>query len=949
MIAPRTQPCRQIHLYAVLLLLAIGRFPDPAAAAPAPVIGTHPFRAQDWDLAWQAFIGAGEVDDAYALAQRAVRARPRSRVWLARLAQAARWSNHPRTALAALCRLALDLHENRYLQPALDLAVGLEDDDRAVDLLRELIRVGGATPAQRSMLSGLYLDIGEPEQAIRELQREFARDPAPQLLWEQAVIYGALGEPARELDTLEHYRRRFGSGPQVMLAIATIEYVQGRLPQALNALVSAQSRAHPSDTTYWETLSNLAWLLGRYPLAARAAQVLIDTRQADAAGYQRVVYAEQYRHPRRAFTTAARGWRQTHDPSLFLSMLYIASSRQPATPWLARAFALLAPGQAGDFAAEPAYWTALAQLRAGQGRNRAALAAYRQALRLSPGDDNLLAGYLWLLIDSGDLTPIASRLYRLDRRAERAPQLWAPIAAMYAALDEPQRALPWLQAQWSTRRNDPLWLMDYADTLDQADRPDAAWQLRRRAYDLLARRAASPPGGTQIGWRLQALTRLATSLAPGDPARHAIEELARHPDSAATRVTVLAWMLGEQAYPLARWWCLRAFLRDPPPDWARLAQAMATHDGPEIARLLGRRHAQLPPRDQAAAAADLGWNPLALSLAYRGLEDEPDDTRLQRQFDELAVPRADSLGAAATATEWSGLLAEDASLQASQWLGAPDRLDIRLDTIQQRVVDDTQLGNVPSLDRDALLALQHATELGTLTVDLGAGRDLAGWSREGVAWQSHWGDGLETNLGATAGAQPLDTAALSVAGLEDRVDGSASARLTPRASLQLQLQAGWLRAQGGGALGTAQRFSLDGSYQLWFAPPDLTLHASLSGAHYGRAADLPAQLLPLVPSDRTAATDFFVPDSFVQVCGGGHFNMQYATTFTALLRPYADAELCANSVSGQGYDLTAGAAMPLFGSDHLSLSLNLENNVGQHSGRTTAVMLRYRRYFTPLH
>ncbi len=947
MIPARTPPWRQLRLYAIVALLALGRFSDPAAAAPAPAAFTHPFRAQDWDLAWQAFIGAGEVDDAYALAQSAVRARPRSRVWLARLAQAARWSNHPQTALTALCRLALDLHETRYLQPALDLAVGLQDETRAVVLLRELIRLGRATPAQRRMLSGLYLDTGEPERAVRELQREFTRDPTPQLLWEQAVIYGSLGEPARELATLKRYRERYGAGTQVSLAIATIEYVHGRLPQALDALVGAEPRARRSDTAYWETLSGLAWMLERYPLAARAAQVLIDTGKADTADYQRAVYAEQYRHPRRAFAVAEQGWKRTRDPGMFLSMLYIASALQPPTPWLARAFAALGPGRAAAFAAEPAYWTSLAELRAAQGHGRAALAAYRQALRLSPGDEGLLAGYLWLLIDSGNLTPIAPQLYRLDHRARRAPALWAPIAAAYAALDQPERALPWLQAQWPTRKSDPLWLLNYADTLEQADRPDAAWELRRRAYDLLSRRAGAPADSAQTERRLRTLAGLAAALAPGDPARRAIEGLARQPDSREARVTVLAWMLDEQAYPLARWWYLRAFLRQPPPDWARLAQAVAARDDAAIARLLASPHAHLPRRDRVAAATDLGWNPLALSLAYRGLEGEPDDARLQRQFDELALPRADSLGAAATGTQWSGLLTAGASLQASQSLGTADRLDIRVDTLRQRVVDDTQLGTVPSLSRSALLAWQHATALGTLTFDLGAGRDLAGWSREGIAWQRQWSGGLETQLGATAGAQPLDTAALSVAGLEDRLDGGASAQLTPRTSLQLQLQAGWLRAQGGGGLGTAQRFSLDGDYRLWLSPPDFTLHASLSGAHYERATDLPAQLLPLVPADRTAATDFFVPDSFVQVCGGGHFNMQYATSFTARLRPYADAELCANSVSGQGYDLTAGAAMPVFGSDHLSLSLNLADNVGTHSGRTTGAMLRYHRYFTP--
>ncbi|MGH8289753.1 MAG: tetratricopeptide repeat protein [Steroidobacteraceae bacterium] len=929
------------------MLLACGRLQHPACAAAAPAASADSVRAQDWDLAWRAFIGAGKLEDAYALSRKAVKARPHSRLWLARLAEVARWNNHPQVALAALCRLALDLHETSQLQPALDLAIGLGADDRAIELLRELIRLGSATPAQRQMLSGLYEDAGEPLQAIRELQREFARRPAPQLLWEQAVIYRTVGDPKGELATLERYRKRFGPGPQVMLAIATIEYVQGNLSKALDTLLVAYSRARPTDTVYWQTLSGLAWLLERYPLAARAAQVLIDTDKADVSIYQRVVYAEQYRRPERAFAIAERGWTQMHAPSLFMSMLGVASAQQPATPWLTRAFALLTPAQAVAFANEPFYWTSLAELRAGERRGRAALAAYRRALRLRPSDDSLLAGYLWLLIDSGDLTPIASRLDWLGARVGEAPQLWPPLAAAYEALGQPERALVWMQAQWPTRKNDPLWLIDYANTLEETDRPEMAWQLRRRAYDLLVRDAA--PSGRQSERRLRALARLATALAPGDPARGLIERLARRPDSPEARLTVLAWMLSGRAYPLARWWSLRAFLRHPPPDWAQLAQAEAAHDGPAIARLLGRRNARLSDRERVAAATELGWNARAVSLAYRGLEREPYDAPLREQLGTLALPRADTLGAAAKVMQWSGLLSEDVSLEAGSWVLPRDRLDLRLDTDRQRIVDRTQLAFAPSLSRSAVLAWRHPTGLGSLTFDLGAGRNLAAWSRFGLGWHRSWSGSLETTLSATAGARPLDTAALSVAGLEDRVDAGASARLTVHTAGQIELQAGRLRAQGGGALGTVQRFSLEGDYQPWLSPPEFTLDASLSGAHYERAGQLPAQLLPLVPAGQRTAVAFFVPVSFVQACGGGHVNLGYETAYTPQLRPYAGADLCTNSVSGRGYDLTAGIATAVSGADHLSLSLDLENNVGTHSGRTTEALLRYRHYFTPMY
>jgi polysaccharide biosynthesis protein PelB len=219
----------------------------------------------------------------------------------------------------------------------------------------------------------------------------------------------------------------------------------------------------------------------------------------------------------------------------------------------------------------------------------------------------------------------------------------------------------------------------------------------------------------------------------------------------------------------------------------------------------------------------------------------------------------------------------------------------------------------------------------------------------GLGWHRHWSSSLDTTFSATAGARPLDTAALSIAGLEDRIAAGASTRLTARAGGELELEAGRLRAQGGGTLGTVERFSLGGDYPLWLSPPAFTLNASLSGAHYQRAGHLPDQLAPLVPIGQRQAVSFFVPASFVQACGGGQFDLQYQMTYTPEFRPYAAADLCANSVSGRGYDLTAGIATPVAGADHLSLSLNLENNVGTHSGRTTEVLLRYRHYFTPTH
>ncbi len=938
-----------LTLRRIFVLCTLALMPGmPVAATEVPTLPTRPFQSEDWNLAWQAFIGAGKVQAAYALALKAVAARPASRLWWQRLAQAARWSSHTQTALEALTRLAESFHDRKVLREALNLAIGLEENGRTLRLLRLAIREGIATPAERRMLTDLYLDIGQPLAAIRALQNEFRRHPRPELLWEQAVIYRLIGAPGKELKVLEEYRRLFGPTPKVMLAIATREFILGHLHRALDALLAAESRAKPSDTAYWETLSGLAWMLGRYNLAAQSARVLVNHGKASATLYLRLVFVEQYRHPRQAFRDAERGWRATHDPALFLSMLSIASSLMPSRPWLERAFAALTPQQARRFADLPFYWTSLANLHAVQGNFEAAQADYRHALKLAPRDDNILAGYLWLYIDHNQSASLHPLLWRLDRRASTAPVLWGPLAAIYAALDEPQRALPWLRRQWPTHHTDPLWLLNYADTLAQADLDRQAWAMREQALLILQRMPPQAFAGKRAQRLRLARARLIAALLPGDPGRRAMQTLAATDTSREARVAVLGAALDAQDMMLARWWREHAFTHASPPAWAALSLALADNDGPAIARLLATQRDRLPRRDRVDAAQRLGWDPLALSLAWQGMQGEPADRRLHRQFRELALPRAASIGVSSGVQSGSGLLTMPGTLDLRDWLSPRDRLQVSASLAAQHSTDSTQLGTPPAAPDDLLVQWRHLTRRGHFDLSLGAGHDLASWFRLGLAWTRTWTDALHTTFEATRGAQPTATVPLSLGGLEDRLAASVDLRLTPRDNLSAQLGAARLYAQGGGALGNAQTATLTLRHKFWFAPPDFTLDASLSGARYQRATHLPPQLASLVPSGQTADVGFFLPNSYLQACIGGSFNTHYRTDYAAAFRPYASVSLCANSSYGPAYDVQAGFALPLFGPDHLSLNAGINNNLDAGNTPNLQLTLDYRYYFSSL-
>ncbi|OBS08497.1 tetratricopeptide repeat protein [Acidihalobacter prosperus] len=169
---------------ALALALALG-----APALHAQPLPSAAYNAADWQLAWQAFLGNGDVESAYRLARAAVAARPHSILWHQRLAAAAEQSDHARDALEAYYWLVTHAHRHEYLGKALGLAEGLDDPTRAIPLMRIQLR---ARPYDERLWSGLIgelLKLGDYARALQLLQAADRKHPRRFFLWEQAVLY----------------------------------------------------------------------------------------------------------------------------------------------------------------------------------------------------------------------------------------------------------------------------------------------------------------------------------------------------------------------------------------------------------------------------------------------------------------------------------------------------------------------------------------------------------------------------------------------------------------------------------------------------------------------------------------------------------------------------------------------------------------------------------------
>lgn len=925
---------------AALPVAGMGQLPH----APAADGARSTFNASDYDLAWQAFLGAGKLADATALAEKALTLQPDSVLWHRRLASVAEQDGNTVLAARQYAWLATEGRQGDLLEHAIDLSNATQQNDTAIRLMLARAAHEPFNQDHWTELLDSMLDIGRFDQALAVLAAADHQHPGRYFLQQQAEVLALAGRADDRVAALRKLIVRYGADPQTSLQLAAAEYTRGHLQPALDTLRQALPNAMPADTLYWQTLGSLAWMLQDFHTAARASQTLVGSGKARAADYAHLYRLHVAHDPAVAYAYALTGWRETHAEPLFFQAAAAASQLdRPAL--LGSLFKAVRPADRRALETQPQYWVRWAQLARLEGNDSEAFSRYAQALQRAPGDAGVLAGFVWLLIDTHD-PHLLRRLVDRMVAAPTDPELRAALVSALALLDQPARALAWMRPDLASHRNDADWLMQYADLLEQADQGELAQAMRLAAVPRLQRPTPAAPTAAAARRRKQRVA-LSGRLAPGDPTARAIAPLVRHPDDGAAREQVLAWTLALDSPEATALWLTRQYRDTPAPVWARLSQSLASDDDTATMQLLLADADRLPRRDRVTAAEKLGWNPLASSLAYRGLQGEADDRQLAMQFQKLAIAQANALGTTLAGRHSSGLQSIDSGMTSRTWLTHALSLDIEAHHVQQRVYDTSQLDGVPVAAQFASVVLTEHLPRGDRGLSLGGGHDLAGYGQLGAFYRYRLWRSLQLGVQVDVGARTDDTVLLSIGGLTDRLKTSAAYQWTARDSLSATATAGHLRAQGGGSLGARQSIDLEYRHKLWLAPPDFTLLATATDARYQHAASLPQALTRLLPAGQPADPGLVVPRSYTQICAGAAFNENYRTDWSDQPRLFGDASACHNSVSGAGASLNFGLAMPLIGPDHFSFALGYSSNTGPSGSRSLNMLLNYRYYFTP--
>jgi hypothetical protein len=994
-----------------LIDLALG-----AARAADAVALLHQVMPANWDArtlaekldadqlrrAYDVSTAGTDLPQALRVAQAALLQTPGDRAWQERHAQVAEWAGQPAEALAAWVAMLAGEAGKRALDNVFRLAPMLYADDALLKAWAVVERGQELTDAQVLEIVATYERMADVDGALDFLKRLQAsasgKPPDPVQREARMSLVASLleraGRAVQAVAELEDLRRLNGNklARDDALRLAQLYLKQGRQGPALAALqVMRGQQQATSDLIYWELVADLAYELGQKQVSVAALEHLLQQDKLKPYQAERLLrYQLDGGDPAESMALALRLYRSTpaSDNLAFLWLdvvralpLSAAAGKLDRAAALAQLQAALTPAHKARLDARLEFLERRGDILASLGERGGAMRDYQAALVLRPDQASARIAYWWLLVDGRELPRLRVELAARQDRVRGDPAYREVLAAAWVALDEPRRAMAFLRPQAAARQGDFLWLMNYADVMERTGLASSALRVRRHAWLLAARAAARPRDRAQAQQALMTQVRLADRFASGDQKQAWLVRLGQllgdQQADAATRQQaselVGAWLLSEGRFDAAqRWLWQQQLKRMAIPAYQELALALAQGNNEKLDALLERSARKaaasakggdvLEPADQLAALRELRRTPqaaaLGVQLAQRAAESAGDEEQAPLQEDLLKLASRASVHAI---DERIGALARrgvkaDASLAVNPRL----RLTMEFTSLNNRVLDATQLDSVPARDRELRLGVILQTAWGELTAQLLARDAFA--SVRGLYLRLSGQLDARTLLQATLARNERsdDSNALSVAGMRDRLAANISHKLSNEAELQASLGTSRYRTQTGAALGRSADASIGASWYLRRDYPDIRLQSALRRSVIRADGQPDDATAVLFPGNTVPGANFFLGQdstafSFTAGLGLGVQPRQDDPSlahgiYSKAWRPFGEAGFeSRRSATGQQLQglLRLGAKGALTGRDQLSLSLDIRPSPpGQPSGSgARELRIQYEAFF----
>lgn len=917
----------------------------PAMLLARQDAGIIPYDAELYETGYKVFLMNGNVADGLRLAENALRQRPNDVVWRKRAAQCAEWSGSPAAALKHWSYLAMTTGDPEANDHALKLATGLNDTRSRMELLKKRLRKDSDIATVRAFVDAAE-SLGENGEAIAVLETLRSGPHARYAHETLGRLYESGGAPDKAIRILREYGTSHQLSAESLRSLASLQYGRGDLEGAYRTLKGGMNTPAADDPEYLAAAGDLCWRMQDMECAVAAAGRLAAKGKAREDDYRRMIFVLRESNPEKAYGVALEACGRFGCPAFFNE---VADLGERLGKWreLERFINGIGASERAQLERTGRYWVLRARVYAQVGRVEEAVSSYREALRIEPGDGDLRAGYLWLLMDLDRFEDVKEAVGRWPEAAAGSEQMADALGAAHAYLGDYGNALVLFRERYPARKGDPLWLLAYGDVLEQNNLAQEAFRERMRGLRLL--RAGKKGLETSASARERSradLARFLLQLQKGDRLDPLMKKVMQGSADPETRELVAAWALSTERSDFARWWLVRKYAdTGKKPAWVELGLALEENDRDKMAALLAEKPGRLPYRDAIEAAQRTGSLPLSEEMAWHRSGTNPDDYLLYEQVREIYSRHPSFMAYGLRLLDRGGIgglenrfeMSLPLTRRYSMFAGASHTINSSL--------KNGVLASYPSGDTRANVGVSALYNKGKGEFSVGWRSALDDVVTFGATASYRLFSRLEVEgeLGYSAPAD--ESIPLIIGGVKD----FGALRLVFTPTVRDTIQAGFshvlLRDQSRNLLGSGSTYTLELSHKLTFSYPDFSVRAFTGYYDYSKERAPRGAILALIPPGAARDASFFVPDSYYQLGIGADFGQAYRDVYSQNWKPFGSTSVSWRTDSGVGFDFGLGTHGPLFGYDSLWFQFSLSRGTASSEELSAIVEMGYKYFF----
>ena len=924
-------------------------------ATVAAIDALKAFNKEDFSLAYDAMLGAGDTEHAFRIAQKAVQSVPGDRAWRRKLARVAEWTQRTEVAAQQWQSLFLQGDRGSDTLAALErLSNALDDPGMELQVRQLKAKTQSPDAAGWQAMLALFEELSQPAEGSRYFETEYQHSHLSLLLEYAAQLADAAGEDER---ALELYQQRIAIDPFSMDFVlkAAIRLVRtDRLGAALSLMEAHKNQVPPEAAEYWRMLGQIAWDGANLDAAQDAYRRFANTPQSTEADWARLVVLVRRQHPAQAAELALATYQRFNAMDELLLALEIYSSLDNL-PAQKKIYASLQGGPLQDAQNDLRFLQMRAHYYQRIAQPEMAWSDLRQALQKAPDDKDTVLAAIWFLIDESRSRPLRALLAQ-HTKTSADPAYWLAFAVANQTLGRYRASLHWYAKEVRRTPQDALLLLNYADALEQVQRAGMAQRIRRHAWLQLRQKYPTPDAvpAVPVTPELVALARLASQNQPGDPSlqqvRRMVEHLRNAPDEKPdpqTAMLVLGWAISQEQFANARSWMWLRYARqanEAAPLWGDSQVALQLGDTAAMDRLLQHNIDGLPIYNRYDIAYALGDTQQALDIAFQGMTQTGEDELLHDRYRQHAPLQANYLEVLVSQATLDTLQQQIMQWGARLMLEPNWGLLLGGTTIRQSSSDPALQAITPDIEQLRRVELQWQTAANSGSLALFQRTQQAIYTGLQATQSFKWGAQIALDAAMAYRTETTVSLPLQVAGYENNIGGTLNYSLGKREYLQFSPKLSQYFEQYGQYLGNGRQFDLEAGYLIRTEYPDWRIRAIFTQQDFSWESPSPRIFAP----DTSGIPIIPYSNSNIELCLGMGENLagqNIRTIYTRALLPYFDLCLGNNSVSDTGYSATAGIAGSWTGEDHLSLEMQQSEGLATVGGPTRTLALRYRHYF----